>query len=80
MPPSTDKVAYGEYLTNAAVCADCHTPTDSQGLPLPGRDFAGGTQFRLPNGAVAPPANITPDADTGVRHRLESTDVSDNRL
>ncbi len=26
MPPKTDRVAYGEYLTNAAVCGDCHSP------------------------------------------------------
>ena len=24
--PMTDRVAYGEYMTNAAVCGDCHTP------------------------------------------------------
>jgi mono/diheme cytochrome c family protein len=66
IPPSTDKVAYGEYLTNAAVCAECHTPTDGEGMPLPGREFAGGAEFRLPNGAIMRPANITPDADTGI--------------
>ena len=66
MPAKTDKVAYGEYLTNAAVCADCHTPTDDMGQPLPGRDFSGGQEFKLPNGAVVRPANITPDADTGI--------------
>ena len=66
IPSKTDKVAYGEYLTNAAACADCHTPTDDMGTPLPGRDFSGGQEFRLPNGAVVRPANITPDADTGI--------------
>jgi mono/diheme cytochrome c family protein len=30
MPSKTDRVAYGEYLTNAAVCADCHTPSDDR--------------------------------------------------
>ena len=66
MPLRTDKRAYGEYLTNAAVCADCHTPVDDMGAPLPGRDYAGGTEFKLPNGAIVRPANITPDADTGI--------------
>ena len=66
MPSRTDKVAYGEYLLNAAVCADCHTPTDEQGTPLPGKEYAGGQEFKLPNGAIARPANITPDADTGI--------------
>jgi mono/diheme cytochrome c family protein len=66
LPPKTDRVAYGEYLTNAAVCADCHTPIDDTGTPLPGRDFAGGTEFKLPNGGVSRPPNITPDAGTGI--------------
>jgi mono/diheme cytochrome c family protein len=66
MPAKSDKVAYGEYMTNAAVCADCHTPTDDSGQPLPGRDFSGGQEFKLPNGAVVRPANITADADTGI--------------
>jgi mono/diheme cytochrome c family protein len=66
LPPKTDKVAYGEYLTNAAVCADCHTPMDDRGAPLPGRDFAGGSEFPNPGGGVARSANLTPDADTGI--------------
>lgn len=66
IPSHTDKVAYGEYLTNAAVCADCHTPTDDEGTPLPNREYAGGQEFKLPNGAIVRPANITPDADTGI--------------
>lgn len=66
IPSRSDRAAYGEYLTNAAVCADCHTPTDDTGNPLPGRDFAGGSEFKLPNGAVVRPANITPDADSGI--------------
>jgi mono/diheme cytochrome c family protein len=66
MPSHQDRVAYGEYLTNAAVCGDCHTPTDDMGAPLPGRDYAGGGEFKLRNGAIVRPANITPDADTGI--------------
>ena len=66
MPPKTDRLAYGEYLTNAAVCAECHTPIDAQGTPLPGRDFAGGFEMKLPGGGVVRTANITPDADTGI--------------
>lgn len=66
MPSRADKLAYGEYLTNAAVCAECHTPIDDRGQALPGRDYAGGTEFKLPNGAIVRPANITPDADTGI--------------
>jgi hypothetical protein len=66
IPPKTDRVAYGEYLTNAASCAECHTPMDGQGTPLPGMEFAGGFAFPLPAGGTVRSANITPDADTGI--------------
>jgi mono/diheme cytochrome c family protein len=66
MPEPADRVAYGRYLTNAAVCADCHTPMDEQGAPLPGKEFAGGTPF-TPNGVgLVRSANLTPDAATGL--------------
>jgi mono/diheme cytochrome c family protein len=66
IPAKSDRVAYGEYLTNAAVCADCHTPTDTQGQPLPGREFSGGQEFKIADGAIIRPANITPESDTGI--------------
>jgi mono/diheme cytochrome c family protein len=66
IPPKSDRVAYGEYVTNAAACADCHTPADEQGQPIPGRDFAGGFEFPLRGGGVVRSANITPDATTGI--------------
>lgn len=66
MPPKTDKLAYGEYMTNAAVCGECHTPIDDRGTPIPGREFSGGAPLHLPGGGVVNPANITPDADTGI--------------
>ena len=66
-PPETDKVASGAYLVNAAACTDCHTPTDNRGQPLPGKEFAGGTEFRHPDlGFRVRSANITPDADSGI--------------
>lgn len=66
VPPRADRVAYGEYITNAAVCTDCHTPIDDQGAPLPGMAFAGGFPF-TPNGVgFVRSANITPDAATGI--------------
>lgn len=64
-PAPTDKVAYGRYMTRLALCADCHTPIDQQGTPLPGMDFAGGMEFRE-TGYTVRSANITPDADTGI--------------
>lgn len=65
-PPASDKVAYGRYLVETAACQDCHTPRDSQGQRVPGRDFAGGAEFRFPEGGVVRTANITPDADSGI--------------
>lgn len=64
-PSPEDKVAYGKYMINAALCSDCHTPIDAQGQPLPGMDFAGGFEF-LETGYRVRSANITPDADTGI--------------
>lgn len=65
-PPVSDRVAYGRYVANAAVCVDCHTPMDDQGAPLAGMDFAGGTAFS-PNGVgLVRSANVTPDAGTGI--------------
>jgi mono/diheme cytochrome c family protein len=66
IPPRENRVAYGEYMTNAAGCGECHTPMDAQGTPLPGMDFAGGFEFPLPGGGLVRTANITPDADTGI--------------
>lgn len=64
-PDISDRVAYGEYLTIAGSCADCHTPIDAQGTPLPGMDLAGGMEFHVPGGKVYS-ANITPHEATGI--------------
>lgn len=64
-PSPSDKVAYGEYLTRMASCADCHTPME-QGAPKPGMTFAGGMEITWPWGGVVRTANITPDATTGI--------------
>jgi mono/diheme cytochrome c family protein len=64
-PSPADKVAYGRYMTRISLCADCHTPIDQQGTPLPGMDFAGGMEF-FETGYTVRSANITPDADTGI--------------
>ena len=52
-PSPSDKVAYGKYMVNAALCSDCHTPIDDQGQPLPGLDFAGGMEILRPATACA---------------------------
>ena len=64
-PAPQDKLAYGQYLTRAALCGDCHTPIDDRGQPLPGKEFSGGMEF-LETGYRVRSANITPDADTGI--------------
>lgn len=64
-PPASDTLAYGRYMLRSALCADCHTPIDDQGTPLPGMDFAGGTEI-IETGYRVHAANITPDADTGI--------------
>ena len=66
IPSASDRVAYGEYVTNAAACGDCHTPMDDRGAPLPGREFSGGMEFPLPGNGIVRSANVTPDADTGI--------------
>lgn len=63
-PPSSDKIAYGKYLTTIAACADCHTPFD-QGQPVADMKFAGGMEYQLPFGTLRAP-NITPDVATGI--------------
>lgn len=64
-PSPEDKVAYGKYMVDAALCSDCHTPIDDRGAPLPGMDFAGGMEI-LETGHRVRTANITPDANTGI--------------
>jgi mono/diheme cytochrome c family protein len=60
-PSRKDKTAYGRYLATIGLCAECHTPIDPQGAPLPGLAFAGGRILDGPWGRVAS-ANLTPDA------------------
>lgn len=61
-PDPSERVAYGEYLTNIAGCADCHTPVDDRRAPIAAKRLAGGQEFPLPNGLIARSANLTPDA------------------
>lgn len=64
-PAAADKVAYGKYMTESALCSECHTPIDQQGTPLPGMDYAGGLEI-TETGYRVRAANITPDANTGI--------------
>jgi len=50
----------GAYMTTMAGCADCHTPQDAHGAPLPGMEWAGGSILEGPFGRAAS-ANLTSD-------------------
>lgn len=62
IPSPSDQVAYGAYLTNAAGCAECHTPVTPQGQIIQELKFSGGREFSNPDGSVVRSSNITPDA------------------
>ncbi|MBI2889400.1 MAG: cytochrome C [Nitrospirae bacterium] len=64
-PNPSDTVARGKYLVIIASCADCHTPMNDRGQPLPGMYMAGGNESELPWGTLRA-ANITPDVETGI--------------
>ena len=64
MPAKSDELNYGSYVINAAGCAECHTKRE-KGKPV-GKPFAGGFEFKLPDGSVLTSANITPDKATGI--------------
>lgn len=63
MPVKLEGSTYGEYMTNAAGCRECHTKTD-KGKEV-GRPFAGGWGFPIPGAGVVTSANITPH-ETGI--------------
>ncbi|HMJ69291.1 MAG TPA: c-type cytochrome [Cyclobacteriaceae bacterium] len=65
IPPKSDRVAYGAYLANAGGCVECHTK-DKQGQIIRELSFAGGREFKLPDGSVVRSANISPDRETGI--------------
>lgn len=63
LPAFTDEMAYGKYLTTAAVCSECHT-NSKEGKQI-GEPFSGGFEFAMgPFGTVRSP-NITPH-ETGI--------------
>ncbi|HLP14856.1 MAG TPA: cytochrome C, partial [Bacteroidota bacterium] len=68
-PNRSNKLEYGKYLVNAAVCAACHTPME-KGQPKQGMDFAGGREFITTFGTIRT-ANITPDEQTGIGNWTE---------
>ncbi len=63
-PVESDRINYGRYLVNAASCVDCHSKQE-QGRIVPGSEFGGGMEFRMPAGIVRSP-NITPHTENGI--------------
>jgi cytochrome c553 len=66
-PPASDKLARGNWLLSVCSCHECHDGLDGRRQKIPGREFAGGGKFPLPNGkgvAIAP--NISSDKATGI--------------
>ncbi len=73
-PSKSDGLAYGKYLVEIGGCADCHTKQE-HGQPVAEMEFAGGFEFRMPQGVVLS-ANITPDGETGIGSWTEDGFVS----
>ena len=71
LPSSSDQLAYGAYLTNAAGCNICHTKQEKG--KIVGELFAGGFEFKFPDGSMVTSANITPDNETGIGRLTEAS-------
>ena len=71
LPPESDTIKYGAYMTNAAACMECHTQV-VKGEQVPGMEFAGGREF-IVNGNTVRTANITPDKETGIGSWTQGT-------
>ena len=62
-PDGLDKIKQGEYLSVA--CKFCHSQSDKGNL-IPGKEFAGGVEFPMPDGSIIRSSNISPDKETGI--------------
>jgi len=62
-PDGLDKIKLGEYY--GAGCKFCHSPSE-KGEILPGKEFAGGVEFPMPDGTIIRSSNISPDKETGI--------------
>jgi mono/diheme cytochrome c family protein len=57
----------GQYLSRIMDCGGCHTPGQMAGKPDPAKLLAGSPLgFEVPGLGVFFPANLTPDAETGL--------------
>lgn len=63
MPPKSVSIEYGNYISLATSCMECHTKHD-KGKAV-GEPYAGGERFQFPDGTITNSPNITPHA-TGI--------------
>jgi hypothetical protein len=61
----------GQYIATLAVCAECHTTANAQGVVVKGMDFAGGTVFAFGGRKAIASANLTP-APSGIPYYTEA--------
>jgi len=73
-PNESDTIKYGGYMVNASACVECHTQQDN-GSNIKGMEFAGGREFRSPEGSVFS-ANITADKNTGIGNWTKAQFIS----
>ena len=70
-------VERGRYLvTTIGGCGNCHTPRDSTGKPIAGRELAGGFEFDDPGVGHIVGTNITPDPETDIGNWTEAQIVT----
>ena len=74
-PAPSDSLKYGEYLTKAAACLDCHTPFEGGKLLLD-KAYAGGRAFPSKEGGVVISPNISFDKKTGIGNWNQETFVA----
>jgi mono/diheme cytochrome c family protein len=55
----------GRAMLKLMLCGECHTPRDDRGNPIPGKELAGGNEFKGPWGVVYA-ANITSHPSAGI--------------
>jgi Cytochrome C oxidase, cbb3-type, subunit III/Cytochrome c len=79
---TTNKIAYGEFLTKTHGCRECHSPQDDNHNEIPDRIFSGGVPFVVPAapGAHVRSANITPDPVAGIGNWNEETFIERFKL